>query len=91
MPEPIRKQRSQALHQLADQLKQSWLQQQVGSAAQVLWERRKEEGGRAIYSGYTPNYCKVVHTTDLSTKLENKITAVNLSADQLHDGVLCGH
>ena len=91
VPEPIRKQRSQALHQLADQLKQSWLQQQVGSAAQVLWARRKEEGGRAIYSGYTPNYCKVVHTTDLSTKLENKITAVNLSADQLHDGVLCGH
>ncbi|MGB1256183.1 MAG: tRNA (N(6)-L-threonylcarbamoyladenosine(37)-C(2))-methylthiotransferase MtaB [Thiolinea sp.] len=90
VPEPVRKQRSQTLHQLAEQLKKAWFQQQIGVTADVLWERRKEKNGQAVYSGYTPNYCKVTHTTDLSVNLENKITPVVLSLDAQNDGVLCG-
>lgn len=64
VPEPVRKQRSRELHQLSERLKQNWLQQQTGTTAAVLWERRSEEAGRAVFSGYTPNYCKVRHYTD---------------------------
>lgn len=80
VPEPMRKQRSKVLHQLAERLKEDWLRQQLGTTAEVLWERRKEEAGRAVYSGYTPNYCKVFQVTDLSVKLENRITPVELTA-----------
>ena len=86
VPEPMRKQRSQVLHQLAEQLKQDWLQQQLGLTAEVLWERRKEEDGCAVYSGYTPNYCKALQVTDLSTELENRIMPVTLTA--INDGSL---
>ncbi len=87
--EPVRKQRSQQLHQLGEQLKQDWLQQQAGTSAAVLWERRKEVNGQAVYSGYTPNYCKVRYPTALSADLENKVTTVSLSPDAQHDGLLC--
>jgi threonylcarbamoyladenosine tRNA methylthiotransferase MtaB len=90
VPEPVRKQRSQTLHQLAERLKHNWLKEQLGLRADVLWERRKEEGGRAFYSGYTPNYCKVLLETDLITQLENKITPVNLPALDERDAVLQG-
>ncbi|CAA6819967.1 MAG: tRNA-t(6)A37 methylthiotransferase [uncultured Thiotrichaceae bacterium] len=82
--EPVRKQRSQTLHQLAEQLKQNWLRQQLGQSVNVLWERRREEGGQAFYSGYTPNYCKVIAQTDTVPALVNKITPVYLGA--LDDG-----
>ena len=38
MAEPLKKQRSQALHALAEQHKQAFLQQQVGQTVPVLWE-----------------------------------------------------
>nr|CAA6830871.1 MAG: tRNA-t(6)A37 methylthiotransferase [uncultured Thiotrichaceae bacterium] len=78
--ESVRKQRSQALHQLAEQLKQNWFAEQLGQSADVLWERRKEEGGQVFYSGYTPNYCKVIAQTDISVALENQITPVYLDS-----------
>lgn len=90
VPEPIRRQRSKDLHQLAEQLKQSWLQEQVGQVANVLWERCKEEHGQAFYSGYTPNYCKVTLQTDTSAQLENKITPVRLSVLDEPGAVLRG-
>lgn len=82
--EPVRKQRSQTLHQLAERLKKNWLQRQLGQSVNVLWERCREEGGQAFYSGYTPNYCKVIAQTDTVVALENKITSVRLRA--LDDG-----
>ncbi|PID34127.1 MAG: tRNA (N(6)-L-threonylcarbamoyladenosine(37)-C(2))-methylthiotransferase MtaB [Thiotrichales bacterium] len=78
VPEPVRKQRSQSLHELAEKLKQDWLQRQLGRSVDVLWERRREEGNQVFYSGYTPNYCKVVAKTDTSIDLENRITPVRL-------------
>ncbi len=74
----MRKQRSQGLHELAEKLKQDWLQRQLGRSVDVLWERRREEGNQVFYSGYTPNYCKVFAETDTSVDLENRITPVRL-------------
>lgn len=76
--EGVRKERSQQLHVLAEQLKQQWLQQQHNRQAEVLWERRKVEQGQAVYQGYTPNFCKVVLHTDLSEDFENVIMPIKL-------------
>lgn len=88
--EPVRRERSQTLHQLAEQLKLDWLGAQTGRTVDVLWERRKAEGGRVFYSGYTPNYCKVLLQADPVTQLENKITPVNLVALNSQEAVLQG-
>ncbi|PIE01159.1 MAG: tRNA (N(6)-L-threonylcarbamoyladenosine(37)-C(2))-methylthiotransferase MtaB [Thiothrix nivea] len=90
VPEPVRRQRSQTLHQLAEQLKRDWLSAQTGQMVDVLWERRKEEVGRVFYSGYTPNYCKVLLKADPVTSLENRITPVDLVALDTQELVLQG-
>ena len=77
--EAVKKQRSQALHQLAECSQQAWLAQQLGQRVPVLWERRREQAGELIYTGYTPNYCKVMTKPPTSVDLENQITTVSLS------------
>lgn len=84
----VQKERSRALHQLADQQKKDWLEQQLGTTVDVLWEQKRELDGKVVYTGYTPNYCKVQLETNRQT-LENKITATHLVT--INDsGVLCG-
>lgn len=88
--ENIKKQRSQALHQLAEQSQQAWLQQQLGKRVPVLWERSREQDGQLIYTGYTPNYCKVITSPHAKTDLENQITTVRLALATSEEGVLQG-
>ncbi|TXH67667.1 MAG: tRNA (N(6)-L-threonylcarbamoyladenosine(37)-C(2))-methylthiotransferase MtaB [Thiothrix sp.] len=88
--EALKKQRSQALHQLAEHSQQVWLQQQLGKTVPVLWERSREQDGQLIYTGYTPNYCKVITKPHDKHELENQITTVRLSLDSQEEGVLLG-
>lgn len=90
MPDAIKKQRSRALHQLAANLKRDWLQQQVGKTVPVLWEYgRDNDAGQHIYTGYTPNYCKVSVTVADNCQLENTICATRL--ERVAEGdKLCG-
>lgn len=88
--ELTKKQRSQELHQLAEKSQQAWLAQQVGKQVAVLWERRREQDGQLIYTGYTPNYCKVITRPHDSTSLENQITHIRLSLASGEEGVLLG-
>ncbi len=79
VPEPVKKHRSQELHQLAAGLKQEWLAQQVGQTVPVLWEYgRPAADGQQIYTGYTPNYCKVMVTLADNAGLENRIVQTRL-------------
>lgn len=88
--EPVKKQRSQTLHTLGERLKQSWLQQQLGKTAAVLWEYgRVTDGGQRIYTGYTPNYCKVTAAVPENVHLDNRITLTLLQGVD-SDGVLEG-
>ncbi|MFN3785824.1 MAG: tRNA (N(6)-L-threonylcarbamoyladenosine(37)-C(2))-methylthiotransferase MtaB [Thiothrix sp.] len=88
--EAVKKQRSQALHNVAERLKQAWLQQQVGKTALVLWEHgRSSDNQQRIYTGYTPNYCKVTVAVPESQLLDNRITHVALHTVNA-DGVLQG-
>lgn len=88
--ELIKKQRSQALHQLAEKSQQAWLAQQVDQQVPVLWERSREQDGHLIYTGYTPNYCKVISKRHDALDLENQITTVRLSLASGEEGVLLG-
>ncbi len=88
--EPVKKSRSQTLHALGERLKQDWLHRQVGQQTNVLWERSHEEDGLLIYTGYTPNYCKVVRKSHDKRSLENTITPVRLLLESNGEGVLLG-
>jgi threonylcarbamoyladenosine tRNA methylthiotransferase MtaB len=65
LPDPvlntIKKQRSQQLHRLAEQMKQSFMQQNLGESVEILWEGQKEEIDASQHKvfGYTPNYLRV--------------------------------
>lgn len=77
--EAVKKQRSQELHQLAERSQQHCLAQQRGQRVPVLWERCREQAGELIYTGYTPNYYKVMTKPPALVDLENQITTVSLS------------
>ncbi|MBU0655230.1 MAG: tRNA (N(6)-L-threonylcarbamoyladenosine(37)-C(2))-methylthiotransferase MtaB [Gammaproteobacteria bacterium] len=91
VPEPVKKQRSQVLHALGERMKQGFLQEQVGKSVPVLWEYARENpDGQRIYTGYTPNYYKVVVTVADNALLENRITQTRLHGVNVCDGVLQG-
>lgn len=88
--EAVKKSRSQALHILGERLKQDWLQQQLGQTVPVLWEYgRKSDDGQRIYTGYTPNYCKVRVSVADNASLENTVRQTLLTGVQ-DDAVLTG-
>jgi threonylcarbamoyladenosine tRNA methylthiotransferase MtaB len=81
----IKKQRSQELHQLADRLKADFLQKQLGMTVPVLWERGRllDENnalGEKVFTGYTPNFCKLETKVAGTILLENKIRNTAISA-----------
>lgn len=86
VPVDLRKARSREMHALAEQLRSERLQQVVGTAAAVLWERgRPAAYGQREFSGYTPEYLKV--STCSSDDLTGQITTVRLG---VVDGAIMG-
>jgi threonylcarbamoyladenosine tRNA methylthiotransferase MtaB len=80
MPEAIKKQRSQALHQLADNMRQAFYLKNVGQQFPVLWEGYSEpvdEGLTRVF-GYTPNYLKVACLVAEDKVLANTTTPLTL-------------
>ncbi|HIG65891.1 MAG TPA: tRNA (N(6)-L-threonylcarbamoyladenosine(37)-C(2))-methylthiotransferase MtaB [Methyloprofundus sp.] len=79
LPDPvlntIKKQRSQELHQLAEQMKQSFMQQNLGESVDILWEGQKEEINETQHRvfGYTPNYIRVATMISDGESIENQI------------------
>ncbi len=72
----LKKQRSQQLHQLAEQMKQNFLKQNLGVSLDILWEGQKEDVDSTKHKvfGYTPNYIRAAAIIDNSASLENKIS-----------------
>lgn len=95
VPNELKKQRSQELHQLADRLKAGFLQKQIGMAVPVLWERGRlvDENNLLadkIFTGYTPNFCKLETKVSGTILLENKIKDTSISALSQDDLILTG-
>ena len=87
LPDPVteivKKQRSQELHVLANEMKQQFGQNQLGQQFQVLWEGYSEpySEDKKLVFGYTPNYLKVGCLVDSQTSLANQITNAQLLAN----------
>jgi len=91
VPEQIKRNRSQELHSLADQLKKEFYQRQINNNVEVLWESRKtDKDGKAYYTGYTPNFCRVESNDKNEVILEGRISNTMLSDYSLDRSVLKG-
>jgi threonylcarbamoyladenosine tRNA methylthiotransferase MtaB len=80
VPEPIKKQRSQQLHKLGDEMRLKFYQDNLGQQFPVLWEGYSEpveEDMQRVF-GYTPNYLKVACEISKDKLLENKTTLATL-------------
>lgn len=89
VPEIIKKQRSQQLHQLAEQQKSHWLAKQHNHVVDVLWEQAQTRDGKLIYNGYTPNYCRV-ELQSTRVGLDNQIIPTRLMQHPSETGLLLG-
>ena len=69
-----KRRRSQLLHELSEQKKDRFYRQQIGKAAEVLWESDNING---FMHGFTGNYVKV--RTPYNTVLINQITRVRIT------------
>jgi len=86
LPQPvkneIKKQRSKTLHLLNESIKQTNMQDYIGSCCEVLWEdnQRSNDDGSSTVFGYTPNYLRVKINTQHAEKLSNTISRCQLKA-----------
>lgn len=77
LPQEIKRQRSEALHELAAKLKRDMLERQRRKTAEVLVEGNPEPGEAGLrWSGYTPNYLRVSFSG--APRMENRIVRVRL-------------
>jgi threonylcarbamoyladenosine tRNA methylthiotransferase MtaB len=79
LPDPIsreiKRQRSEALHQLGVELKRATLETYVGRTLPVLIEGSGKDG----WAGYTPNFLRVSLAPTPGLSLENRIVEVELN------------
>ncbi len=73
--EPIKKRRSQAMHQCAAKVKKQVMANLLGQSVDVLWEGKgkKLENGLRQFYGYTANYHKVTTVVAAGLALSNHI------------------
>jgi len=87
----VKKFRSSQLHILADQLKQQFHEKQLDRTLDVLWEgQKKDENGRFVFTGYTPNFCKIESNGDNDVLLEGRVKSTKLLNYSLERSVLKG-
>jgi threonylcarbamoyladenosine tRNA methylthiotransferase MtaB len=80
VPDSIKKQRSQQLHQLADEMRSKFYHDNLGEQFPILWEAYSEPVSdhlQRVY-GYTPNYLKVGCVIGKDNSLENQTTIATL-------------
>jgi threonylcarbamoyladenosine tRNA methylthiotransferase MtaB len=79
VPDPIKKQRSRTMHELGDRLKQQYLEQLIGSSAEVLWERGQvTDNGNRLFEGYTRNFFRIKTEVPQTMDLENQLLPVKI-------------
>ncbi len=87
----VKKFRSNQLHALADSLKQNFYEKALTREFDVLWEgQKKDENGRLIFTGYTPNFCKVESNGENDVLLEGRVKTTELLSYSTKRNVLKG-
>jgi len=94
IPEAIKKQRSQQLHELANEMKRQFNQANLGQTFPVLWEGYSEPlpNNQHRVFGYTPNYLRVANIIPNTESVENKtlLTTLKVSDDNFVLGEFVG-
>ena len=82
LPETVKKQRSQQLHQLADVMRLRFYEKNIGRQFPVLWEGYSEAINEKLQRvfGYTPNYLKVGCEVEKEKSLANRTDPATLKA-----------
>ncbi len=85
--EPIKKERSKTLHNLANNLKVQGIEKMLGKDVSILWEEKKpgDDSEQCTYFGYTPNYTRIKATASKDTDLTNQITRHTIN--RIKDGM----
>jgi threonylcarbamoyladenosine tRNA methylthiotransferase MtaB len=67
------------MHELGDRLKQQYLEQLIGSSAEVLWERGQvTDNGNRLFEGYTRNFFRIKTEVPQTMDLENQLLPVKI-------------
>jgi threonylcarbamoyladenosine tRNA methylthiotransferase MtaB len=77
----LKKQRSEALHRLAQHMKQQFYRANIGQCYPILWEAQTAmHATQKLAFGYTPNYLRVQCAIDPTENLANQILTAELIA-----------
>ena len=78
----VKKIRSIELHQLAAEMKRTYLQKHIDREFPILWEgnSKTEQAGSTRYLGYTPNFIRTQIDVTSDEIMTNKIQLVKLSS-----------
>ncbi|MEY4768833.1 MAG: hypothetical protein RL637_1472 [Pseudomonadota bacterium] len=75
----IKKQRCQQLQELAQSMRETFMQQHLNKSVPVLWENQQEINGKSFLLGYTPNYLRIALPINTHSIINtNQITMVKL-------------
>lgn len=77
VPDLVKKERSHRLQKTADQCRQEFIENQIGTTVSILWESEAEPG---VFEGLTDNYIRV---RKKGSDLERKVTEEELSRQLL--------
>jgi len=86
----VKKQRSKQLHELAEEMKQTFFESNVGNEFPVLWEGYSEalDNGKQRVFGYTPNYLRVGCEISNDVSVENR--TINCAITAVEEGYVVG-
>lgn len=87
VPVEICQERSERVRSLLEEGKRKGQQSKVGTMTAVLWEHGKNQKGKFVYSGLTPDYFRVY--TQSKIDLTNTITQTQIVGIK-YDGILFG-
>lgn len=78
----VKKQRSKQLHELAELMKQQFIEENLNTEQKVLWEAHKQDldNGNQLVFGYTPNYLRVSCEISADDVIENTIINAQLDS-----------
>ncbi len=86
----LKKQRSRQLHELAEQMKLAFFEENIGHEFPVLWEGYREvlaDNKQRVF-GYTPNYLRVACVIDNEISVENQ--TLNCLVTAVAEGCVVG-
>ena len=90
VPAEIKKQRSQELHTVAENMKRQTLEAARGKTYSILWENKvdKLDNNQVQYFGYTPNFLRATKIANYETEFQNTITCHKLHSYNRNDELI---